>query len=644
MLADAATSETADLQSAAADPQTPPASLAELATGADLDLRRAIASNPNTPGEVLCTLGADFPEEFLANPALLLLLLAEPNLADRMPLATLRVLSRYETLPAAILAGAARRGDFQIEQALAANPQTPAPILSDLAEHPSDRVRDAARLHVALAGELAPDADWRDRARLSAIAILKRGRTEPLLRPWVPPLLVEWLATSEAPILRETAAKNPVTPGPLLACLAADPVLQVRRAVACNPTTPATALAALSREGRPELLAALAANPQAPAELFAALAGEAVAGVRQKICAQTQPTGDALHRLVRSEWAILAAIAQNPRSPRSQLTKLLATLEALAEAVAAKRLASRAFSQQYSLLRWQIALHPNVPQSLAERAFGRGLCAQVRSFFERAEPLRPGIASFGILKQIAENPRAPRYVLSELAATSLPLQAIVARNPNAPPELIRAWSELPARRRSVAPNPQISARLLGELIGDRDRKVRRDAACNPALDPISCARLAGDRDEGVRCNLAQNPATPVAVLEQLLADGSPGVSAAATAPYLEKMPAGLPRVLAGTLRARWDPRDLDCQFVVLLHPQMPPECLVARSRSLNWLERCAIAQNPSTPQACLERLAREGNCMVRAAARENLAGKQHSLDASLDHPKEPDEQQCHRAN
>ena len=607
-----------DLQ-LATDPGTAPDRLAELATGGDRELRRAVAGNPNAPRELLYKLGADCPEAFLANPALLLFLLEDPNLSERMPLATLRVLARYETLPVAMIAGAARRGDFQIEQALAANPQTPASVLQDLADRPADCVREAARLHITLAGELPADTDWRDRAYQATVASLQQGRTEALLRPYVPMLLLDWLSACQAPILREAVAKNSIAPPHLLARLAADPVLQVRKAVAGHPAAPPTVLINLSRDGHPDLLAALAANPRVPVELLERLARETVATLRLKAMGPAGISGDLLAKLARAQWTILTAIVQNPQASPLLLAELLAALEAIARQVSLQP-APCGFVRHYAPLRWHIAMHPNTSEADAEGLFGPEPLVRIGRFFESVEPIHPGVASFGILKQVAGHPRAPRYVLAQLARVSLPLQAVVARNPNAPPDLVRQWSGYPAYHGSIAPNPQIAAPLLAKLAREGDESVRRQVACNPALDTSTLATLSQDGDEGVRLNLAENPAVPASVLEQLLEDVSGRVSSAAIAPYLQQVPDGLPQVLAKSLQALSGPRDRDRRFILLFHPQMPPASLAARSRALNWLERCAIAQNPNTPQPCVERLAAEGNCIVRAAARANLRG------------------------
>ena len=63
----------------AQDENTPPEILAELATSEDKEIRRCIASNPNTAVEILEKLGEEFPDEITANPIFDLLLLENPD-------------------------------------------------------------------------------------------------------------------------------------------------------------------------------------------------------------------------------------------------------------------------------------------------------------------------------------------------------------------------------------------------------------------------------------------------------------------------------------------------------------------------------------------------------------------------------------
>lgn len=59
--------------------------LRELAASNDLAIQAEIIVNPNTPCDLLVQLGAKFPQLFLWNPVLLLLILENPNLFSDIP-------------------------------------------------------------------------------------------------------------------------------------------------------------------------------------------------------------------------------------------------------------------------------------------------------------------------------------------------------------------------------------------------------------------------------------------------------------------------------------------------------------------------------------------------------------------------------
>lgn len=64
-----------------------------------MEIRAAVAKNPNTPTNVLMELGADFPKQFLENPAFSLLQLENPNLPALMPSGTVQSLIKQEEVP-----------------------------------------------------------------------------------------------------------------------------------------------------------------------------------------------------------------------------------------------------------------------------------------------------------------------------------------------------------------------------------------------------------------------------------------------------------------------------------------------------------------------------------------------------------------
>ncbi len=58
---------------------TSPDLLKQLANNQNLEVRLAVASNPNTPQEVLIELGKEFPDAIVANPIFTVVLLENPE-------------------------------------------------------------------------------------------------------------------------------------------------------------------------------------------------------------------------------------------------------------------------------------------------------------------------------------------------------------------------------------------------------------------------------------------------------------------------------------------------------------------------------------------------------------------------------------
>ncbi|WP_036218313.1 hypothetical protein, partial [Calidithermus chliarophilus] len=141
-----------DALAEAARASTPPPRLARLASHPRAEVRRAVAANPNTPTAVLLRLAVHFPEEVLHNPVLDLLLLENPNLlAEARPESRNRLLGSPACWPE-FVRWALKHGDEDALLALCRNPLLPREALEALQDHPAEKVRQAARLHVGRAG------------------------------------------------------------------------------------------------------------------------------------------------------------------------------------------------------------------------------------------------------------------------------------------------------------------------------------------------------------------------------------------------------------------------------------------------------------------------------------------------------------
>lgn len=129
----------------AIDPNTDSRLLRQLATEPDAQLRRLVASNPNTPTEILWQLGIDFPEAILNNPIFELLQLEHLQLVAEIPHPTLTSMLQCECVPKNFMEYAVESQDYSLWLAVAYNPHTPSALLENLARKSRSQDRELIR-------------------------------------------------------------------------------------------------------------------------------------------------------------------------------------------------------------------------------------------------------------------------------------------------------------------------------------------------------------------------------------------------------------------------------------------------------------------------------------------------------------------
>jgi hypothetical protein len=208
--------------------------LHQLATDSALEVRQAVAGNPNTPIETLFNLGKEFPDEITANPIFSIQLLAEPeshfvqlSLA-RSSKTSENILNKLSNIP-----------NEEILCAVAQNLATPTTILEKLVRHtPKFYHRD--------------DSDGSEYKRLFSI-IAKHPNTsvESLTR----------LAALTYLNISSALAENPNTPLCLLNEFAIWRNLETHRALLRNPKLPVSILEILAAEDNQEIRLAVKVHP-----------------------------------------------------------------------------------------------------------------------------------------------------------------------------------------------------------------------------------------------------------------------------------------------------------------------------------------------------------------------------------------------
>ncbi|PUE48946.1 hypothetical protein B9Z47_05375 [Limnohabitans sp. 2KL-1] len=119
--------------------------LEKLSHSIDKTTRQNVAANPNTPPEHLVRLGQQFPEEFLSNPALDLLLMVNPDLMEQVPEALLVRLLKQADCPGSLLTWAAGHQQAKVQLAVAMNAKAPEQATQKLLASQHQSVRETVK-------------------------------------------------------------------------------------------------------------------------------------------------------------------------------------------------------------------------------------------------------------------------------------------------------------------------------------------------------------------------------------------------------------------------------------------------------------------------------------------------------------------
>jgi hypothetical protein len=252
----------------AASPHTSPQVLRQIAAQTDWELRRLVATNPNTPTDTLWHLGVDFPEAILNNPIFELLQIEQPTLVAQIPHATLTSLLQCERVPIQFMEYAVGQQDYSLWLAVAYNAHTPSTILENLARksrrqdreliravaaHPNTPVALLAEI-IEIGGNVAQIVAENPRTPIEVLEkiLYKYGQTnDPMFTTLValhphltPPLLMQMnLAPNAAAARSLWLGKQSATAPSQLIELAQSDWEIVQLAVVRHPQTPSTTIA-----------------------------------------------------------------------------------------------------------------------------------------------------------------------------------------------------------------------------------------------------------------------------------------------------------------------------------------------------------------------------------------------------------------
>lgn len=607
----------------AANPATPAAVLAQLSEANEVEIRRAVALNPNALLPVLGRLAGEFPGEFLRNPVLPILNMTRPGFIKELPFLAWASLLRFEQLSPAW---------FQ-------------QIKTDIRyQRNQDAIWKLLQLHVNLIGTtrkviVLPYFDQRGRQWKAIIQDeLKRDlQAAPrpaalavgdemdlfwlfvlLMPPAVPMLKAQWIQaarTSERQaglMLASSVAIGEKT----LTRLTHEKSLFVRCQVARHPRTSAKILGRLASSRHPEVRSAVASNPRAPAGLISTLLADSQASVRRAAISHPSLTSEdyeimaldhessvraalaALHLLDNTLFARLAgdpaatvraAVARNLHAPQELLTILARDGESSVRAAVAGNPCLS--TEMY------VALLNDPAETVRARLAGNARLSE-----QNAARLAQD-SSLLVLASLAANPRAPLSLLEQLWQTG----------------------EMEVRR-GLARNPRLSLDLLAQLARQGDARVRAAVAAHKRTPPEVLRELAREDRREIWLALASNPHAPLDLLESALATSNvelwlrlfnhPAMQRNQRRPFFALLAGKLQQCIATDKLPDWLRR-----VVFQYYTALPAAFLKPLAASPFWEERYLAARHPRAPEALLNELAHDGICYVRTAAQDALAGQ-----------------------
>lgn len=135
-----------------------------LAQQQDEQVRAAVAAHPNTPASLLAELAQQYPAQVLANPALPLLRLAQPQLLFTWPARSVECLTAQPDAPDWLLRLAASHPVIDVQLAAVVHAALPEDVLLKLAASPYWTIREYTARKPSLPSRvlhhLAGDADY----------------------------------------------------------------------------------------------------------------------------------------------------------------------------------------------------------------------------------------------------------------------------------------------------------------------------------------------------------------------------------------------------------------------------------------------------------------------------------------------------
>lgn len=575
------------LFNAARNPNTPVSILAQIAKHPDESVRGVLADNRDLPLSIS------------------LELIRDPSLLVRRKLAYKHC---YRQTSVQVLEVLANDESAWVRELVAGNSDTPLEILVKLANDSNREVK------AKVAGNLK-----------------------------TPTAILERLGLEEGIF----SARNPNTPGSVLAKavsqMGGDELADFLKHPVLNSQMPASTLEQLANSNNDSIRYQVAQHPNTPASALEKLAGDSYIYTIMNVASHRNTPPRILEQLAaNSDHTTRYNVAQNPNTPPAALEILYNETQTNAPATANSR---NQENEIYSI----IAANPRTPLAVLEMLAAREFVTEPETEESCDAAMFSGCNFKGVLKALVYNNSLTPQILAILALDPSPkIRSLLERHPNLTPELWQqlAGDEYEEVRGAIASSTNCSTSILQTLASDSDREIRQKVAANRNTTAHTLEFLSQDLNSQVREKVAVNANTATSILEQLARDeqvevrlavaNNPNTPTSIRESLQNLIVQPYTRESSPTLRFLGriynpDTDDLPTllseyaqsanafvRFVALMHPLTPVSILAQGSQSLSWLERCAVADNPSTSVEILQSLDRDSNRIARAIAQTHL--------------------------
>ena len=587
---------------------------AGLAMDGDRDVRAAVAGNPALPTAAVFGLQLDADER------------VRSAVQARLGATEVRRGPKYVVMPDPASRDPASRNPSSREPFadLLDIERSPTPLTS-LLRRGAARSSDLAGFSASEIEIVVADDDVLVRA---ALALNATAPAELLVR----------LSADPDPLVRRRVAAR-VADGEMIERLASDTHAEVQAGVASNPGLPSWLARRLAASTSDDVRVALATRADVNPEVLALLFGRAIddaaaieagrlvrSGITDPVTNAAEPGAVKMWRAAEVEdlcalfeqhtWAALLALGSSTFPP-----ELLATLRSSPNWRVRQAVAGHQNTGTEDLAVLAIDSDNDVRAAVARNSAVAldefpSFVVETDEKVRRALVERPDIGvgllcvhllgDDGIRKAAIEHPRLPPEIRDEL-------EALLHGAPLAESVLLRFVNT--SARSLVVAHPSTTSNLLRDVVDDPAWTIREAVAHHPNCSPDSLRRLAEDQDRDVRAAAGANSRTPIEVLSVLVGDDDPRVRRAVIAnpTWVDVDTSERASSLARSLLRN---ESSIVRVVGLFSHDIPPSFLARprHLRSIDWLERFAVAVHPNTPTAARRALANDANIMVRAGA------------------------------